>query len=155
MSHNVSPERTIVLSPRQAAALPYVASDPTLTRGAQGCAEGMRVADSTFCNYNPVMADGAPFWVWDPAKDAANRRDHGLGFETATLVFDDPLAATVEDPYPYEQRWRTVGMVGAVVLMVVHTWPERNVDTGNEVGRIISARKATSRERNAYEEGTC
>ena len=34
MSHNVSPERTIALSPRQAAALPYVASEPTLTRGA-------------------------------------------------------------------------------------------------------------------------
>lgn len=35
MSHNVSPERTIALSPRQTAALPYVASEPTLTRGAQ------------------------------------------------------------------------------------------------------------------------
>ena len=101
------------------------------------------------------MTDGAALWVWDPAKDAANRRDHGLGFETAMLVFDDPLAATVDDPYPYEQRWRTIGMVGTVVLMVVHTWPERNADSGNEVGRIISARKATNRERNAYEEGTC
>ena len=35
MSHNVSPEPTIALSPRQAAALPYVASEPTLTRGAR------------------------------------------------------------------------------------------------------------------------
>ena len=35
MSHNVSPERTTALSPRQAAALPYVASEPTITRGAQ------------------------------------------------------------------------------------------------------------------------
>lgn len=35
MSQNVSPERTIALSPRQAAALPYVASEPNLTRGAQ------------------------------------------------------------------------------------------------------------------------
>ncbi len=34
MSHNVPPQRTIALSPRQAAALPYVASEPTLTRGA-------------------------------------------------------------------------------------------------------------------------
>ena len=40
-----------------------------------------------------------------------------------------------------------------VVLFVVHTWPE--VDkTGEEVGRIISARKATGHERRAYEEGT-
>ncbi len=101
------------------------------------------------------MTDIATFWEWDPAKNAANRRDHGLSFETAVLVFEDPLAATVEDPYPYERRWRTTGMVGAVVLMVAHTWPERNAVTGNEVGRIISARKATSHERNAYEEGTC
>ncbi|MYB84489.1 MAG: BrnT family toxin [Chloroflexi bacterium] len=101
------------------------------------------------------MTDGAPFWIWDPAKNAANRHIHGLSFETAALVFDDPLAVTIEDPYPYEQRWRTVGMVGTVLLMVVHTWPERDVDTGNEVGRVISARKATSRERNAYEEGAC
>ncbi len=35
MSHNVTPERAIALRPRQAAALPYVASEPTLTRGAQ------------------------------------------------------------------------------------------------------------------------
>ncbi len=35
MSHNVSPERTIALSPRQTAALLYVASEPILTRGAQ------------------------------------------------------------------------------------------------------------------------
>ncbi len=100
------------------------------------------------------MTDGAPLWEWDPAKDATNRRIHDLRFETAALVFDDPLAATVEDPYPYEQRWRTIGMVGTVVLMVVHTWPERDADTGNEVGRIISARKATGHERDAYEEGT-
>ena len=40
-----------------------------------------------------------------------------------------------------------------VVLLVVHTWPEED-ETGEEVGRIISARKATRRERRAYEEGT-
>jgi len=48
-----------------------------------------------------------------------------------------------------------MGMVGRAILVVVHTWPERNLDTGEETGRIISARKATKRERNAYEEGTC
>ena len=44
-------------------------------------------------------------------------------------------------------------MVGQVVLMVVHTWPEADQVTGEEMGRIISARKATSHERKAYEEG--
>ena len=36
------------------------------------------------------------------------------------LVFDDPLAMTRDDPYPDEPRWRTMGMVGSVVLIVVH-----------------------------------
>ena len=92
-------------------------------------------------------------WEWDPDKNETNRRTHGLSFETAALVFDDPLAATRDDPYPDEQRWRTMGMVGTVVVMVVHTWPEDDPEAGYQVGRIISARKATSRERETYEEG--
>ena len=43
-------------------------------------------------------------------------------------------------------------MIGAVVVMVVHTWPEADSETGDVVGRIISARKATRNERKAYEE---
>ena len=76
-----------------------------------------------------------------------------LGFNAAAFVFDDPLSATREDPYPYEQRWRTIGMVGTQVVMVVHTWPDFDTEAGEEIGRIISARKATRREREAYEEG--
>ena len=92
-------------------------------------------------------------WTWDPAKNEANRRIHGLSLDVAVLVFEDPLAATKEDPYADELRWRTMGMVGPIVLMVVHTWPEADPVTGEAVGRIISARKATSHERRAYEEG--
>ncbi len=44
-------------------------------------------------------------------------------------------------------------MVGAQVVMIVHTWPDLDTETGEEIGRIISARKATRREREAYEEG--
>ena len=91
-------------------------------------------------------------WTWDSDKNETNRRTHGLSFETAILVFRDPLSATREDPYPHEQRWRTMGMVGPVVVMLVHTWPEVDPATGDEVGRIISARKATRHERKAYEE---
>ena len=68
-------------------------------------------------------------------------------------MFDDPMSATREDPYPYEQRWRTIGMVGTQVVMLVHTWPDFDTEEGEEIGRIISARKATRREREAYEEG--
>ena len=68
---------------------------------------------------------------------------HSLSFEAAVFVFDNPLSATREDPYPYEQRWRTIGMVGTQVAMVVHTWSDLYTETGEEVGRIISASKAT------------
>ena len=44
-------------------------------------------------------------------------------------------------------------MVGTQVVMVVHTWPDVDTETGEMIGRIISARKATRREREAYEEG--
>jgi uncharacterized protein len=90
-------------------------------------------------------------WTWDPAKAAANRTKHGLSFETAALVFDDPFHASKPDPHPDGDRWHTVGLVGPMLLLVVHTWPESD---GEElVGRIISARKATAHERKAYEEG--
>ena len=95
-------------------------------------------------------------WVWDEEKNRSNRRDHKVSFEIAEIVFDDPLAVTLPDPYQDEERWRTIGspsMSSDVVLFVVHTWPEAD-ETGEEVGRIISARKATRLERKAYEEGT-
>ncbi len=44
-------------------------------------------------------------------------------------------------------------MVGGLVVMVVHTWPDVDRATHEEIGRIISARKATRHERMAYEEG--
>lgn len=91
-------------------------------------------------------------WTWNADKNRANRRDHGIDFETAALVFDDPLALTKPDPHPDGDRLRTVGVIGAATVFVVHTAPEFDEDTGEDVGRIISARKATARERGAYEE---
>jgi len=92
-------------------------------------------------------------WTWDPKKDRINRRAHGLSFETAQLVFDDPLAASRRDPFPREERWQTIGMIEGVIVFVVHTAPSLELDTGEETGRIISARKATPHERRTYEEG--
>ena len=92
-------------------------------------------------------------WTWDPDKAAANRAKHGLSFDTATLVFDDPLHASKPDPHADGDRWHTIELVGPVLLLVIHTWPEQS-DEGEHVGRIISARKAAARERRAYEEGT-
>lgn len=90
-------------------------------------------------------------WTWDRDKAAANRLKHGLSFETAALVFDDPFHASRPDPHPDDDRWQTIGLVGPVMLLVIHTWPEG--PEGERVGRIISARKATAHERKAYEEG--
>lgn len=92
-------------------------------------------------------------WVWHEEKNRTNKRDHGLSFETAQLVFDDPMALSRVNPHPDGDRWQTVGSVGTVILFVVHTWPETDATTELEIGRIISARKATSHERRAYEEG--
>lgn len=91
-------------------------------------------------------------WVWDEEKNRINKRDHGLSFETAQLVFNDPLAMSQADPHPDAARWQTMGLVGTVLLFVVHTWPDTDPVTGQKTGRIISARKATSHERKAYEE---
>ena len=92
-------------------------------------------------------------WTWDPDKDRINRDKHRISFETAQLVFDDLLAVTYPDMYQYESRWRTIGVVDALTLMVIYTWPEGYPDTEEPTGRIISARVATRQERRDYEEG--
>lgn len=93
-------------------------------------------------------------WIWDSEKDRANKRKHGLSFETAQLVFDDPLALSrIDTAVQEEERWQTVGVVANVTIYVVHTAFEQTAEGEEPVGRIISARKATARERKAYEEG--
>lgn len=89
--------------------------------------------------------------IWDSEKDALNRAKHGVGFETAALVFDDPFHMSVMDRIvDNEERWRTMGQVGGLlVLIVAHTYMEHD---GEETIRIISARKATRLERKRYEE---
>ena len=99
------------------------------------------------------MSDLPLRWEWDEDKNDENRRKHRISFEIASLVFNDPLSASRPDPFPTEQRWRTIGDVHNVVIIVVHTEPEPDYSRGEAVGRIISARKAERRERNAYETG--
>lgn len=92
-------------------------------------------------------------WTWDENKNRVNKRKHGLGFETAKLVFNDPLMLQRPDPDSEEERWLTTGMISDVLVIVAHTWPRQDRRTGIEVGRIVSARKATAHERRAYEDG--
>ena len=86
---------------------------------------------------------------WDANKARANLRKHGISFEVAATVFGDPNAITVYDDSrsPEEDRYVTIGLSAAGPLVVVcHT------DRNNRI-RIISARKATTKERRQYEEG--
>ena len=82
----------------------------------------------------------------DPVKAAANFKDHGVSFADAEGVLSDPLAVTVEDPDALgERRFVSIGLgCAGEVLVVVYT--ERNGDY-----RLISARRATRKERKTYE----
>ena len=89
---------------------------------------------------------------WDPSKDLANQKKHHVSFATAQAVFQDPLHKSILDRVVEgEERWLTIGEVGGAVLLVVaHTF---RGDADEETIRIISARKATRRERRDYESG--
>jgi uncharacterized DUF497 family protein len=88
---------------------------------------------------------------WDEMKNAANRRKHGVSFETATVVFDDPHQLLIFDRVvDGEERWQTIGLVDGVLLMlVVHTMEEED---GKELFRFISARKAEPHEKRLYDD---
>lgn len=92
---------------------------------------------------------------WDEAKNLSNQRKHdGVCFEDACRVFQDPLHVSVQDRVEEgELRWQSVGAVhGFMILVVAHTLWEEDAEGGSmEVIRIISARRATPRERQRYE----
>jgi uncharacterized DUF497 family protein len=84
---------------------------------------------------------------WDPAKKASNVRKHGITFEEATEVFDDPrrIEWPASDPADDEERFTTVGLVRMRILAIVYT--ERG-----QLIRVISARKASRDERRRYDQ---
>jgi len=92
---------------------------------------------------------------WDERKNLANQRKHGVSFDEACRVFFDPLHVSVKERIEDgEQRWQTYGEVeGLVLLVVAHTVREETLYGGTvEVMRLISARRATRKERQRYEE---
>ncbi len=88
---------------------------------------------------------------WDPSKARTNADKHGLTFEQAMAVFDDPLALSVLDrASAEEERWITIGLAAAAgIVLVVHTHIE--LDSETAAIRIISARRPTANERRQYE----
>ena len=88
----------------------------------------------------------SPF-EWDEEKDRVNRAKHGIGFKEATGIFTSPRLTALDTRQDYgEERLISYGSLGPrVVLVVVHT--HRRGRT-----RLISARKANVKERQAYYE---
>ena len=83
---------------------------------------------------------------WDEAKGQANIQKHGVGFETAKLIFDGPVLTWQDNRKDYgEDRYISIGRVHTALIVVAHT---------NRAGRIrlISARPASRKERQAYHE---
>ena len=82
---------------------------------------------------------------WDANKATSNLKKHGIRFEEAVLVFDDPQHLSRHDRYENgEYRWQTIGLVhGVIVVLVAHSV---RFESGTEVIRIISARKADGKE---------
>ena len=84
---------------------------------------------------------------WDLRKARSNLAKHGVGFKEASTIFGDPLSLTIPDPEHSlsEERYITVGRAfSGKLLVVVHT------ERGDNI-RIISARRASRRERKFYE----
>lgn len=86
--------------------------------------------------------------TWDSVKADINFKKHGISFEEAVTVIQSAMTVTVEDDSSTdEQRFVTIGMsIKLRVILVVHTYRD------DEEIRIISARKATKKEQEVYEE---
>ena len=85
---------------------------------------------------------------WDESKAKSNLAKHGVSFEEASTVFGDPLSLTIPDPAHSQAEDRSIGLGQShrrKLLVVVHT------ERGDNI-RIISARRASRRERKSYEE---
>jgi hypothetical protein len=83
---------------------------------------------------------------WDRRKAEINLKKHAVDFADAVVVFSDDLAITLQDDSIDEERFVTVGIDAlGRVLVVAYTW------RGGRI-RLISARRATRRERGQYEE---
>ena len=84
---------------------------------------------------------------WDDHKEQINIQKHGINFSTAALVFNDIYRIETYDSLhsDIEDRYITIGQINSITLIVMVVYTERT-----DVIRIISARLATTREKEAY-----
>ena len=97
-------------------------------------------------NYNIIIS--SPRFEWDENKNAINKRKHKISFEEASTVFDDVEALIIDDPdhSQDEERFIILGFsIRANLLVVCHCYRENEA-----VIRLISARKATKKEAQQY-----
>jgi len=92
----------------------------------------------------------------DPVKALRNAREHGISFERAATVFLDPRAMSIFDDEhsEEEERWITLGLDRAGVLLVVSHTFRKETEDGREVCakiRLISARRADRKETVQYQ----
>jgi len=88
---------------------------------------------------------------WDEKKNISNIQKHQVSFEEAKEVFKDPLhISKLDHRFSYfEERWITIGSTKNYgILVVANMFFD---DSGEEIIRIISARKANPKERSFYE----
>jgi uncharacterized DUF497 family protein len=88
---------------------------------------------------------------WDENKNTLNKKNHGVSFEQAQEVFEDPFQISKLDfRFNYlEERWITLGSTKDTTILVVANL--FFTDDGEEIIRIISARKANTKEVTVYE----
>lgn len=87
-------------------------------------------------------------YAWDPAKARRNLAKHGVSFEEALDVFDDPLFLVYADPLHSEDECRYIILgCSAKGRLLVVSYSEMN-----DTLRLISARLATRREKENYAE---
>jgi uncharacterized DUF497 family protein len=93
-----------------------------------------------------LLMDNRLRFVWDETKNKENLKKHGIDFNTAIFVFNDPNHIKIYDEAHSidEERWNIIGMINDVVLFVVET------EMTDNLIRIISARKANKNERETY-----
>ncbi|MBM3754340.1 MAG: BrnT family toxin [Acidobacteria bacterium] len=90
------------------------------------------------------------FFSWEETKNRINQGRHSISFEVAKTAFDDQYAVSFWDrEVDGEDRWHLIGRTEeTTIVVVVHTTREKD---GQEITRIISARRAIQRERALYE----
>lgn len=98
--------------------------------------------------------DGGMRFDWNTLKAQTNRQKHRVSFEEACTIFADPSILTIHDDAHSEDEDRWVSMAISALgrlLVVIHTCPEPD-GAGDELMRIISARRANASEQRVYRE---